>query len=71
MLLLFKTRSLDASAEHIRVLVHYPENVDINAGQACGTVKTAYPVDYSSPSKVGAVVFESPNSTLPHPDKSK
>ncbi len=67
----FETRAPDASSEHVRVLVHYQEDADINTGLASGVVKTAYPVDYKNPSKVGAVVFEAPESTLPDPDKSK
>jgi hypothetical protein len=62
---------IPSSKEHLRVIVHYPENENVIAGKSIGSVKTAYPVDYTSPSRVGAVIYEDANSTLPPPDKSK
>jgi hypothetical protein len=67
----FAHENRTASGEHIRVLVHYPEDSDVKTGTATGSVKTAYPVDYSSPSRVGDVVYEAPHSTLPPADESR
>jgi hypothetical protein len=61
----------EKTAQHIRVLVHYPEDADISKGTTTGQIKTVYEVDYTRPSKVGAVFYESEDSVLPDPDKSK
>lgn len=64
-------RMTDTTSEHIRVPVHYPPDADVAAGTAVGQAKTYYPVDYTSPSGVGPVIYEAPDSTLPDQEISK
>lgn len=66
----FETASSQTS-QHVRVLIHYPEDADIKSANTTGQIKTAYTVNYSEPSRVGKVLYESHTSTLPDPDKSK